>query len=158
MDKYKKGDFGKCPRVECKAAHLLPHGIADLPKTQYVKLFCAKCEDIYNPKSTRHSNIDGAYFGTSFTQIIFLVYPALIPEKSSRQHEPKVFGFKMHAAAALQRWQGKKKVEMEGRLKTAGQENPFAWEKDNFEGEMEDDEEGEGMEGESMDVGKDIGE
>jgi hypothetical protein len=33
-------------------------------------------------KSSRHSSIDGAYFGTSFHSILFQVYPALNPEKS----------------------------------------------------------------------------
>jgi hypothetical protein len=37
--------------------------------------------------------------------MLFQVYPALIPTKSRRRYEPKIFGFKVHAAAALGRWQ-----------------------------------------------------
>ena len=37
--------------------------------------------------------------------MLFQVYPALIPAKSRRRYEPKIFGFKVHAAAALARWQ-----------------------------------------------------
>ncbi|KAJ6151145.1 hypothetical protein N7470_007739 [Penicillium chermesinum] len=83
LDKYKKCDFGKCPRVICDGHPLLPMGQSDLPSMSTVKLYCPKCEDIYNPKSSRHASIDGAYFGTSFHSILFQVYPALSPEKSS---------------------------------------------------------------------------
>jgi hypothetical protein len=65
----------------------------------------SRCEDLYNPKSSKHASIDGAYFGTSFHSMLFQVYPALIPTKSRRRYEPKIFGFKVHAAAALGRWQ-----------------------------------------------------
>lgn len=101
-----------------------------MPGTQFVKLFCPKCEDIYNPKSSRHASIDGAYFGTSFANILFQVYPALVPEKTTARYEPKVFGFKMHAAAALQRWQDNKREEMIERLKAQGIDNPFAMDDD----------------------------
>jgi len=73
MEKYKQGVFGKCPRVICESQHLLPMGQHDVPGCSNVKLYCAKCEDIYNPKSSRHNSIDGAYFGTSFHNILFQV-------------------------------------------------------------------------------------
>ena len=159
LDKYKKGDFGKCPRVDCKQEHLLPMGMSDVANTQTVKLYCAKCEDIYNPKSSRHSTIDGAYFGTSFHNIIFQVYPALVPDKSIRRYEPKIFGFKVHAAAALQRYQDKKREEMVGRLKESGIENAFTEDGDAGDGgEMDEDDEGDLMDGEGMDLGEDLGE
>jgi len=37
---------------------------------------------LYSPKSSRHGSIDGAYFGTTFPHLLFLVYPTLIPPKS----------------------------------------------------------------------------
>jgi casein kinase II subunit beta len=104
-----------------------------------VKLFCPKCEDLYNPKSSRHASIDGAYFGTSFQNILFQVYPALVPEKSVARYEPKVFGFKLHAAAALQRWQDARREEMVNRLKSVGIDGIFAEEDDLEEEEMEED-------------------
>lgn len=82
LDKYKRSDFGRCPRVLCQAQPLLPVGLTDIPYEKSVKLYCGRCEDIYSPKSTRHGSIDGAYFGTSFPHLLFLVYPALIPPKS----------------------------------------------------------------------------
>jgi casein kinase II subunit beta len=82
VEKYKRGDFGKCPRVLCQSQQLLPVGLTDLPYEKSVKLYCGRCEDIYSPKSSRHGSIDGAYFGTTFPHLLFLVYPSLIPPKS----------------------------------------------------------------------------
>lgn len=97
-------------------------GTSDIPHLKSVKLYCAKCEDIYNPKSSRHAAIDGAYFGASFHNILFQVYPALIPEKSRRRYEPKIFGFKVHAAAALARWQDNDREMMKRRLRAVGRD------------------------------------
>lgn len=82
LEKYKKADFGRCPRVLCQSQPLLPVGLTDAPYEKSVKLFCGRCEDIYSPKSSRHGSIDGAYFGTSFPHLLFLVYPTLIPPKT----------------------------------------------------------------------------
>ena len=90
--------------------------------------------------------IDGAYFGTSFQNILFQVYPALIPEKSMERYQPRIFGFKVHAAAALERWQTIKREEMQDRLKEVGQDKVFKEEAD-FEDDMEDDDETAGLDG-----------
>lgn len=82
LDKYKRAEFGRCPRVLCLSQPLLPVGLTDIPYEKSVKLYCGRCEDIYSPKSSRHGSIDGAYFGTTFPHLLFLVYPGLIPAKS----------------------------------------------------------------------------
>ncbi|GJJ08220.1 hypothetical protein Clacol_002429 [Clathrus columnatus] len=82
LEKYKRADFGRCPRVLCQSQPLLPIGLTDVPYEKSVKLYCGRCEDIYSPKSSRHGSIDGAYFGTSFPHMLFLVYPHMIPHKS----------------------------------------------------------------------------
>jgi casein kinase II subunit beta len=104
-------------------------------QTNRVKLYCARCEDLYNPKSSRHASIDGAYFGTSFHNILFQVYPHMIPEKTQRRYEPRAFGFRVHAYAALQRWQDERKEEMKERLKAVNIDTGFE-----HEDESEDDE------------------
>ncbi|KAI9684774.1 MAG: casein kinase 2 regulatory subunit [Trizodia sp. TS-e1964] len=145
LEKYKKGDFGKCPRVMCDHHQLLPMGLSDNSNIKAVKLYCAKCEDLYNPKSSRHAIIDGAYFGTSFHNIIFQVYPALIPEKTQRRYEPRIYGFKVHAAASLMRWQDIKRDELKDRLRILGVEPGF--EEDEVpEGDDEEEEDGGEME------------
>ncbi|GES58910.1 casein kinase II beta 2 subunit [Aspergillus terreus] len=140
VDKYKKGDFGKCPRVVCEGHPLLPMGQHDVPGMSTVRLYCAKCEDIYNPKSSRHAAIDGAYFGSSFHSMLFQVYPALVPEKSIRRYEPRIYGFKVHAAAALARWQDQYREDMKARLRDAGVEVKYAEESEHEEEEDDDDE------------------
>ncbi|KAL9098869.1 MAG: hypothetical protein Q9163_005546 [Psora crenata] len=140
LDKYKKSDFGRCPRVLCHSQPLLPTGMSDVPQVQSVKLYCGRCEDIYNPKSSRHANIDGAYFGTSFQNILYQVYPALLPEKSIERYQPRVFGFKVHAAAALERWQTRMRGEMQDRLKEVNIDKVFK-ETDELADEMDEDEE-----------------
>ncbi|KAF8813514.1 hypothetical protein BYT27DRAFT_7181070 [Phlegmacium glaucopus] len=81
LDKFKRADFGRCPRVLCASQPLLPVGLTDIPYEKSVKLYCGRCEDLYSPKSSRHGSIDGAYFGTTFPHLLFLVYPTLIPSK-----------------------------------------------------------------------------
>lgn len=114
-------------------------GLSDVPNQKTVKLYCAKCEDIYNPKSSRHASIDGAYFGTSFHNILFQVYPSLVPEKSMKRYEPRVFGFKVHACAALARWQDARREEMRERLNAAGVDCKFIEDSEEEEEELDDD-------------------
>jgi casein kinase II subunit beta len=147
LEKYKKGDFGKCPRVMCYSHPLLPMGMSDVPHLKPVRLYCARCEDVYNPKSSRHSTIDGAYFGTSFHNIIFQVYPTLVPLKSVERYTPRVYGFKVHAAAALIRWQNTKREDMRRRLRKMEVESGFRDElgEDDLDEESDEDVEFEGM-------------
>lgn len=138
LDKYKQGVFGKCPRVICDSQHLLPMGLHDVANTSNVKLYCAKCEDIYNPKSSRHNSIDGAYFGTSFHNILFQVYPAMLPQKTQARYVPRIYGFRVHAAAALTRWQEEKREEMKERLRARAIETGFEEEEEMEEEESEE--------------------
>ncbi|KAL5352601.1 casein kinase 2 regulatory subunit [Pseudogymnoascus australis] len=146
LDKYKKNDFGKCPRVMCKSQPLLPMGQSDNPNIKAVKLYCSKCEDIYNPKSSRHAAIDGAYFGTSFHNILFQVYPALMPAKSYERYSPRIYGFKVHAPAALIRWQNTQRDDMRRRLRHLKVDSGFVEdEREDLETEYEEDYEAEGV-------------
>ena len=150
MEKYKAGVFGKCPRVICESQHLLPMGQHDIPNVSFVKLYCAKCEDIYNPKSSRHNSIDGAYFGTSFHNILFQVYPALQPTKTQRRYEPRIYGFRVHASAALMRWQEERREELKERLRSRALETGFEVE-DEGEEEADSDDEDDAEEQEGID-------
>ncbi|RIB26098.1 casein kinase II, regulatory subunit [Gigaspora rosea] len=119
LEKYKKAEFGRCPRVLCHNQPLLPVGLSDQPYTKSVKLYCPRCEDIYNPKSTRHSSIDGAYYGSTFPHMLFQVYPHLLPPKSNERYVPRIFGFKIHDIAKQHRWQDQQREEQQRRI-TAG--------------------------------------
>jgi casein kinase II subunit beta len=48
-----------------------------------------------------------------------------MPEKTQARHEPRVFGFRVHACAALARWQDRQRDDMKARLKQFGLESPF---------------------------------
>ena len=127
----------------CGGQALLPMGQNDTPNISAVKLYCCRCEDLYNPKSTRHASIDGAYFGTSFHNILFQVYPNMLQPKSIRRYEPKVFGFRVHAAAALMRWQDERREMMVRELRKVGTEVAFVEDEVGEEGEEMSEEEGE---------------
>uniref|UniRef100_A0A061RZ77 Casein kinase II subunit beta n=1 Tax=Tetraselmis sp. GSL018 TaxID=582737 RepID=A0A061RZ77_9CHLO len=99
FEKYKNVDFGRCPRVHCNGQPCLPVGCSDIPRNSSVKIFCPKCEDIFLPRSKYHSNIDGAYFGTTFPHLLLMSYPILRPVKPVEQYVPRVFGFKLHHSA-----------------------------------------------------------
>ena len=42
VDKFKKCDFGRCPRVICEGQALLPMGLSDNAGAKSVKLYCAR--------------------------------------------------------------------------------------------------------------------
>ncbi|GMH53872.1 hypothetical protein TL16_g01551, partial [Triparma laevis f. inornata] len=94
-EKYKMAAFGRCPRVFCQGQPVLPCGLSDLPRNYTVNVFCPKCHDLFYPKSTRQSNIDGAYFGTTFPHLYLMAHPETIPTSSSVKYVPKVYGFKI---------------------------------------------------------------
>eukprot|EP01105_Mastigella_eilhardi_P006843 TRINITY_DN18358_c0_g1_i1.p1 TRINITY_DN18358_c0_g1~~TRINITY_DN18358_c0_g1_i1.p1 ORF type:complete len:281 (-),score=101.39 TRINITY_DN18358_c0_g1_i1:52-894(-) len=100
-DKYRQGDFGRCPRVSCQSQGLLPVGLSDLPGNHTVKMYCPRCEELYFPKLQRHVNVDGAFFGTSFAHLLLMQYPELCPQRAnpSQRYVPKVFGFRLHKSA-----------------------------------------------------------
>lgn len=120
LEKYKNCDFGRCPRVLCHLHPLLPIGLHDTARMSTVKLYCAKCEDIYTPKSSRHASIDSAYFGTTFPGMLFQMFPQVLPNRSNERYVTKIFGFQVHEHAKLARWQDRKRLEMEKRLLDAG--------------------------------------
>jgi len=99
VEKYQNVDFGRCPRVLCKGQRALPVGITDLPRTNTVKIFCPSCQDVYYPRLRRHSNIDGAYFGTTFAHLLLQTYPELQPIPSEEVYVPKIYGFRIHSSA-----------------------------------------------------------
>ena len=77
------------------------HSTADWPSLflPFLRARAPQCEDIYHTRSTRHEQIDGAYFGTTFPHLFFLTFPELKPAKSVETYVPRVFGFKIHHTA-----------------------------------------------------------
>ncbi|KAK1372460.1 Casein kinase II subunit beta [Heracleum sosnowskyi] len=96
LEKYKNVEFGRCPRVCCSGQPCLAVGQSDIPRQSTVKIYCPKCEDIYAPRSRHQDNLDGAYFGTTFTHLFLMTYGHLKPQKRLTSYIPRVFGFKVH--------------------------------------------------------------
>jgi len=111
LDKYRQCHFGRCPRVLCCGQALLPVGVSDTRNQESVKLYCAKCEDIYNSRSSRHDHIDGAYFGTTFAHLFFLTFPELKVVKSVERYVPRVFGFRVNKTAYKKSLEVRKKTK-----------------------------------------------
>jgi casein kinase II subunit beta len=116
LEKYKKAEFGRCPRVLCNSQAVIPVGLSDLSYNKLVKVYCPRCQDIYAPKSSRHASIDGAYFGTTFAHMLFMVYPNLVPQRSTERYVPKIFGFKIHEISKQHRKQDEIREEQQRRL------------------------------------------
>ena len=60
--KYRNGVFGVCPRAECGGWRVLPIGLSSVPGVETVKVFCPRCQEVYNCNST----LDAAFFGPDF--------------------------------------------------------------------------------------------
>lgn len=99
LEKYRQCDFGRCPRVMCRGQACLPVGVSDSVNEECVKLYCPRCEEIYESKSSRHEHIDGAYFGTTFPHLFFLTFPELKVAKSEDKYVPRVFGYRINKDA-----------------------------------------------------------
>ena len=96
--RYQKGVFGTCPRVLCEHQQLLPIGQSNILGVSPIKLYCPRCQDIYNPQKAKYENIDGAYFGASFAHMFVVNYPLLFIKPKS-DFAGTIFGFKMHASS-----------------------------------------------------------
>ncbi|EAY12950.1 Casein kinase II regulatory subunit family protein [Trichomonas vaginalis G3] len=83
IKKFREGVFGLCPRLSCNGTHLLPIGLNDKPNKSNVKLYCFKCQQLYNPDAV-HEMIDGAYFTRSFPQYLLMELSLL--EKDSNEN------------------------------------------------------------------------
>ncbi|CAI4221508.1 unnamed protein product [Auanema sp. JU1783] len=94
-DKVINKEFGKCPRYLCDSTPLIPTGIHDDPGLDTVKLFCPCCNEIYSPIPSKHRLLDGAYFGTSFAQMLLMAYP-LLRKKHKIEFIPRLYGFRIH--------------------------------------------------------------
>ena len=71
-------------------------GLSDVPGEAMVKLYCPKCMDVYTPKSSRHHHTDGAYFGTGFPHMLFMVHPEYRPKRSPNQFVPRLVNYTLY--------------------------------------------------------------
>jgi casein kinase II subunit beta len=94
--KFIKAHFGKCLRLNCQYQNMLPLGLSDDLGQSSVKLYCPKCRELYQPKSSKYKSLDGAFWGTSFPHLFLINFPQYIPEFSKNEYVPKIYGFKVN--------------------------------------------------------------
>lgn len=99
LEKFQNGDFGLCPRLHCDNQPMLPIGLSEVVGEAMVKLYCPKCMEVYTPKSNRHHNIDGSYFGTGFPHMLFMVHPEHRPKRPTNEYVARLYGFKINSMA-----------------------------------------------------------
>lgn len=115
LEKFKYGKFGKCPRSLCQDQFVLPIGLTDVPRMKCVKLYCPKCEDVYDPPR-KYASIDGAYFGSTFPHLFLQTYPQCLPQKAYTLYKPHIFGFRVHQYSEEHRFQENLRDSMLNRL------------------------------------------
>lgn len=116
--KYKAHEFGACPRTLCEKQTVLPVGLSDTISKggeNPMKLFCAKCQQLYDHNVPGGNYIDGAFFGTTFPHLFLQTYSHLRPNPCPSIYVPRVFGFKVHktSQAALQELSSKQEQALE---------------------------------------------
>jgi casein kinase II subunit beta len=107
-ERYEDQEFGTCPRSGCNGIALIPVGLSDLPG-EVVKCYCPRCHDIYHPRQSKFTSIDGCHFGTTFAHNLFVTYPELVDFSLSEYevaqvnqvYEPKIYGFKVSTLSAI---------------------------------------------------------
>jgi len=104
-EKFCAGEFGTCPRFLCEEQCLVPVGLSNRPGVATVKLFCARCLDIYEPLK-QQAVLDGCAFGTTAAHLMFqsVERAAELVRNRSRfgknVYIPTVFGFRIHPSSA----------------------------------------------------------
>merc|ERR1712046_158979 len=95
-NKYQVEAFGVCPNVQCHNQPVVPVGTSDILRFDQVKVFCPKCQQIYNVSPEPGlEELDGAYFGTTFAHLFFLTHQHLTPPSPPTPYIPRVFGYRI---------------------------------------------------------------
>lgn len=87
-----RGAYGRCARVGCGGAALVPVG-EDAPRLP-VRMHCPCCREHY-AASSRHARVLGAAFGPSLPHLLLLRHPDLAPPAPHRRAPRRVFGFRL---------------------------------------------------------------
>ena len=107
--KYKRGDFGVCPRMLCRNQKVVPMGTHAEVEQDTVKVFCPRCCETYTTCRTVNSSLsphalrlDGAYFGPTFPHLFFMTFDDEVREAARVQeaYTPRVYGFRVHSSSS----------------------------------------------------------
>lgn len=116
-ERFKRAEFGVCPRALCRHQAVLPLGITDVPGERSVKVYCPNCQDVYSPQSRKYESVDGAYFTTTLPHMLLQCFPQLVPNpRLMERYIPRIYGFKVHEAAKEHRLQDELREVQQQRL------------------------------------------
>ncbi|KAI4291289.1 casein kinase II subunit beta [Pancytospora philotis] len=95
LDRVLNFEFGKCSRVACADAPLLPTGLSNEPRKHGTKLYCCTCNSLYTPR-TSLKHLDGCAWGVGYAHFLALSYPYHFEAKPSEAtYTPRIFGFRV---------------------------------------------------------------
>jgi casein kinase II subunit beta len=72
--KVNAGVYGRCPRIACKGAAMIPMGFSLDPDVGTANVWCPKCHDVYSGRT----NLDGAYFGPDLPMMYLKITRGLL--------------------------------------------------------------------------------
>ena len=93
--KYKNDLLPKCPRIFCNKMSCFPISIKEDSNKLISKLYCPKCEQIYNFSTEIEEEISGDFFGTVWLEKFLIKYPELTKKEIKTEFIPRIFGFKI---------------------------------------------------------------
>lgn len=94
-EKYKSGDFPKCPRKLCNHFQCVPYGISNDMNEYPVTIFCPCCKEVYNINNAEFQKVDGAFFGNSWVHIFLAKYHELFDGLEAKKPTPTIYGFRI---------------------------------------------------------------
>lgn len=96
FEKYSQGIYGTCWNESCRteSKYVLPIG-SDVVGEGGTDIFCPHCGERYHPRSTKLSQLDGAYFGSSAAHILVLQFNSAINPGSIPPYIPLLYGFRI---------------------------------------------------------------
>lgn len=94
-EKYKRCQYGTCPRFNCQNEPLLPIGVSSQMNQDSVKAFCPCCREVFYPRP--QINLDGAYFGPNAAHI-FIDEMKIKSHRCFRPYSHNAFGFRLRSS------------------------------------------------------------
>uniref|UniRef100_A0A0G4HW01 Casein kinase II subunit beta n=1 Tax=Chromera velia CCMP2878 TaxID=1169474 RepID=A0A0G4HW01_9ALVE len=95
LEKYQACLYGQCPNVLCENQPMMPIGLSDNLRHSAAKVYCPRCQEVYQPRSSRLNTLDGAYFGTTLAPLFFMTYADTVPTTVRSYYVPRIYGFKV---------------------------------------------------------------
>lgn len=87
--------YGRCPRVCCQDAPLIPTGSSNVFGTSKVMLYCPCCRDLYHPADETLACLDGAAFGVGYGEFLYAHFQEELESEMAprRVFSPNIYGF-----------------------------------------------------------------